>query len=101
MPPAKKQAPKNATASSKDPAQAASSQTAESWEDEVKELTYNQSRTALELALSQLQSDELEVETMADLYGRAQAYAERCDQVLARVEQEIMQLNITDLEQDP
>ncbi|APD49481.1 exodeoxyribonuclease VII small subunit [Synechococcus sp. SynAce01] len=75
--------------------------TVESWKAEVKELTYNQARTALELALSQLQSDELEVETMAELYRRAQAYAERCEQILGRVEQEIMQLNITDLEQEP
>lgn len=71
---------------------------AESWEDELRELTYNQARTALELALSQLQSEELEVEAMADLYRRAQAYAGRCEQVLELVEQEIRQLQITDLE---
>jgi len=72
----------------------------QSWARELSELTYNQARTALEVALGQLQSDELEVEAMADLYRRALAYSQRCEQVLQQVEQEIMQLNIIDLEED-
>jgi exodeoxyribonuclease VII small subunit len=72
----------------------------QSWARELSELTYNQARTALEVALGQLQSDELEVEAMADLYRRALAYSQRCEQVLQQVEQEIMQLDITDLEED-
>jgi exodeoxyribonuclease VII small subunit len=67
---------------------------------ELRELTYNQSRTALEVALSQLQSEDLEVEAMADLYRRALAYAKRCEQVLQQVEQEIIQYQTADLEEE-
>jgi exodeoxyribonuclease VII small subunit len=67
---------------------------------ELRELTYNQSRTALEVALSQLQSEDLEVEAMADLYRRALAYAQRCEQVLQQVEQEIIQYQTADLEEE-
>jgi len=38
---------------------------------------------------AQLQSDELEVETNGWLYLRAQAYAERCEQILGEWRQEI------------
>ena len=69
------------------------------WASELSELTYNQSRTALELALSQLQGEDLEVEAMADLYRRALAYAKRCEQVLQQVEQEIIQFQTADLEE--
>jgi exodeoxyribonuclease VII small subunit len=72
-----------------------------SWEQEIAELTYAQARTALEVALGQLQSEDLEVETMADLYRRALAYAQRCEQVLEQVGQEIIQLDPSDLEQNP
>jgi exodeoxyribonuclease VII small subunit len=72
-----------------------------SWRQEIAELTYAQARTALEVALGQLQSEDLEVETMADLYHRALAYAQRCEEVLEQVAQEIIQLDPSDLEQDP
>ena len=72
---------------------------ADNWENELRELTYNQSRTALEVALSQLQGEDLEVEAMADLYRRALAYAKRCEQVLQQVEQEIIQYQTADLEE--
>lgn len=73
---------------------------ASSWDQEIAELTYAQARTALELAVGQLQSEDLEVETMADLYRRALAYAQRCEEVLQQVDQEIMQLDPADLEHD-
>jgi exodeoxyribonuclease VII small subunit len=38
---------------------------------------------------------------MADLYRRALAYAQRCEQVLEQVGQEIIQLDPSDLEQNP
>lgn len=47
----------------------------------------------MDLAIAQLQSDDLEVEQMVDLYRRALAYGERCEQVLAAVEQEVLQLD--------
>ncbi|MFM9041903.1 MAG: exodeoxyribonuclease VII small subunit [Vulcanococcus sp.] len=54
-------------------------------------LSYQEASTALELALSQLQSSELEVEQMAGLYRRAQAYADRCEVLLELVEQEVVE----------
>lgn len=53
-------------------------------------LSYNEARTALELALAELQSSELDVEAMTGLYQRAQAYANRCQTLLEAVEQEIL-----------
>ncbi|MCT0199739.1 exodeoxyribonuclease VII small subunit [Synechococcus sp. CS-1325] len=72
----------------------------ESWATELAELSYNQARTALELALGQLQSEDLEVEAMADLYRLALGYARRCEQVLEQVEQEIIQLDTSNLEEE-
>ena len=54
------------------------------------ELSYNEARTALELTLAELQSTTLDVEAMAGLYERAQAYANRCEMVLDAVEQHVM-----------
>jgi exodeoxyribonuclease VII small subunit len=54
------------------------------------QLTYNEARAALELILAELQASDLQVEEMAALYRRAQAYAERCEQILEHVEQEIL-----------
>lgn len=59
--------------------------------DEVAQFSYGEARTALELALARLQSSDLEVEEMAGLYRRAQAYAARCEAVLQQVEQDVIQ----------
>lgn len=61
------------------------------WQDEVAQLSFNEARTALELAMAKLQSSELEVEEMATLYRRAEAYANRCSAVLEAVEQEVIE----------
>lgn len=63
----------------------------EDWLADIARLSYQEARTALELALAQLQSSALEVEEMAGLYRRAQAYAERCEAVLQQVEQDVIQ----------
>lgn len=54
-------------------------------------MRYQDARTALELAMAQLQAPELEVEEMAGLYRRAEAYAERCTAVLEQVEQDVIE----------
>ena len=74
----------------------ATSTTAESgpateWLAEVQDLSFNEARTALELAMAKLQSSDLEVEEMASLYRRAEAYAERCRAVLESVEQDVIE----------
>jgi len=69
--------------------------------DGVDDLSFRQARTALDLTLAELQGGDLEVEAMADLYRRAQQYAERCEAVLDQVEQEVMQWDPQDPQQDP
>lgn len=54
------------------------------------ELRYGESRAALDLVLAQLQSADLDVEAMADLYRRGQAYLRRCETVLDQVEQQVL-----------
>ncbi|KEF42087.1 MAG: hypothetical protein ER33_07605 [Cyanobium sp. CACIAM 14] len=65
------------------------------------ELSFREAQTALELCLAQLQDQDLDVETMADLYRRAQTYADRCEIVLRRVEQEVMQWDPSHHESEP
>ncbi len=67
------------------------SEPANQWLAEVQELSFNEARTALELAMAKLQSSDLEVEEMASLYRRAEAYAERCRAVLETVEQDVIE----------
>ena len=64
---------------------------AEQWQSELQTLSFNEARTALELAIGKLQTSDLEVEEMASLYQRAEAYAERCRNVLERVEQDVIE----------
>jgi exodeoxyribonuclease VII small subunit len=70
---------------------APASEPANQWLAEVQELSFNEARTALELAMAKLQSSDLEVEEMASLYRRAEAYAERCRAVLETVEQDVIE----------
>jgi exodeoxyribonuclease VII small subunit len=61
------------------------------WLATVAELSFQEARTALELTLAKLQADDLEVEEMAGLYRRAEAYAARCEAVLEQVEQDVIE----------
>jgi exodeoxyribonuclease VII small subunit len=63
---------------------------------EGSDLSYREAQTALDLALAQLQANDLPVESMAELYQRARGYAERCEQLLNQVEHSI---NLWDPEQ--
>jgi len=69
--------------------------------DGIDDLNFRQARAALDLTLSELQSSELDVEGMADLYRRALRYADRCEAVLEQVEQEVMQWNPQDPAGEP
>ena len=57
--------------------------------EQAAQLSYSEAHTALELALAQLQAPDLAVEEMGALYQRAQAYAARCEELLAHIEQSI------------
>lgn len=61
------------------------------WLGDVAGLSFQEARTALQIAMARLQADDLEVEEMAGLYQRAEAYANRCEAVLQRVEQEVIE----------
>lgn len=65
------------------------------------DLSYAEARTALDLALAQLQATDLEVEAMAGLFQRAQSYARRCETLLDAVEQEVLLWNSTDAASQP
>ena len=54
------------------------------------DLSFSQAQTALELSLAELQASDLDVETMMDMYRRAQRYADRCETLLQQVEQEVL-----------
>lgn len=56
----------------------------------VAQLTYREAQAALERSLVALQSDDLDVERMTELYQQACAYADRCDTLLQAVEAEVM-----------
>lgn len=62
-------------------------------DDIAGELSFREAQTALELTLAELQASDLDVEQMAGLYRRACRYADRCERLLERVEQEVMQWN--------
>lgn len=55
----------------------------------VDDLNFREAQTALELCLAQLQASDLEVEAMATLHRRAQAYVNHCVHLLEKVEQEV------------
>ena len=62
----------------------------ESFESDGADLSYNEAHTALQLALSALQATDLDVEAMTGLYRQARSYLDRCEAILAHVEQEVM-----------
>ena len=70
----------------------------DNWLKETQQLTFAQSRTALDLTLAALQSEDLEVEAMAGLYRQAVAYADRCEQVLRQVQQQVEELDLNSME---
>ena len=61
------------------------------WQADVAQLSFQEARIAMELSLGQLQAADLEVEAMASHYRRALTYLERCEAVLAQVEQEVIE----------
>jgi len=66
-------------------------QPADDDDDIAGQLSFREAQTALELSLAELQAADLDVEEMAGLHRRASRYAERCEQLLQQVEQEVMQ----------
>lgn len=67
----------------------------------ARDLSYTEARTALDLALAQLQATDLDVEAMTGLFQRAQSYARRCEALLAEVEQQVLLWDSTDAASEP
>lgn len=65
------------------------------------DLSYAEARTALDLALARLQATDLDVEEMAGLFLRARGYAQRCEALLAAVEQQVVVWDSTDPGSEP
>lgn len=87
---------------SRQPRSAAGAQPAREAADPIaNDLSYAEARTALDLALAQLQASDLDVEAMAGLFQRAQSYARRCEALLAQVEQEVALWNSTAPDEPP
>ena len=82
---------KRRSGSTTTPAEALAAAGNPDWFADVAGLSFQEARTALQLAMARLQADDLEVEEMAGLYQRAEAYANRCEAVLQRVEQEVIE----------
>lgn len=78
-----------------------STQAKPSQDDSLAQLSFAEAQAALELCLAQLQATDLAVESMADLYQRALAYAERCESVLEAVENQVMQWDPAQPDQAP
>ncbi|QPN61317.1 exodeoxyribonuclease VII small subunit [Synechococcus sp. CBW1002] len=67
----------------------------------AEDLSFLQSRTALELVLAELQTSDLDVEHMAALYRRGLSYIDRCEAILEDVEQEVLQWSQQDEQSEP
>jgi exodeoxyribonuclease VII small subunit len=79
--------PRSTTKSGKRPAPQATTTKARPTPDQ---LSYREAQAALERSLVELQSEDLDVERMTELYQQACAYADRCDTLLQSVEAEVM-----------
>lgn len=64
------------------------------------DLTYQQARTALDLLIAELQASDLQVEEMLSVYRRAQAYADHCEAVLQRVDQDVIEWDLLQAPQE-
>jgi exodeoxyribonuclease VII small subunit len=63
--------------------------------------TFAEAQQALEESLTQLQRDDLPLEDLPALYGRAMAWESRCRHILSDVSQDLQQLDPDTLELMP
>jgi exodeoxyribonuclease VII small subunit len=78
-----------------------SAQPPEEKDNHASDLSFNQAQAALELCLVELQSNQLDVEQMMELYRRALSYADRCESLLDSVEQEVLQWDASEPDAPP
>ena len=63
------------------------------WRKDAESLSYEEALQAADLLLHQLQSDTIALAELQQTHQRAQIYLERCDALLASVEQSILELD--------
>ena len=69
-----------------------------SWRKDAATLSYEESLTALDLLLEELQNDAVPLADLQQHYLRGQIYLDRCEGLLLKAEQNVVQLNPDTLE---
>lgn len=69
-----------------------------SWRKDAATLSYEESLTALDLLLEELQNDAVPLADLQQHYLRGQIYLDRCEGLLLKAEQNVVQLNPDSLE---
>ncbi len=64
-----------------------------SWKKEAEKMTYEESLQELDELLIALQNESVPVEQLQRSYLRGKVFLERCESLLAKIEQEIVDLN--------
>lgn len=63
------------------------------WRKDAESLSYEEALQAADLLLHQLQSDTIALAELQQTHQRAEIYLERCDALLASVEQSVLELD--------
>ena len=63
------------------------------WRKDAESLSYEEALEAADLLLHQLQSDTIALAELQQTHQRAEIYLERCDALLASVEQSVLELD--------
>ena len=69
-----------------------------SWREDAETLSYEESLTALDLLLEDLQNDSVAMADLQRHYLRGQIYLNRCESLLHKAEQNVVQLDPDTLE---
>ncbi len=60
--------------------------------DQVEEMSYEESLNELDLVLSELQKENISVEDLKSLYLKGKAYLKHCEALLEKIEQDVIEL---------
>ena len=63
------------------------------WRKEAEALNYEESLQALDLLLARLQDESLPLSELQSSYQRAEIFLNRCEQLLSKTEQNVLQLD--------
>ena len=69
-----------------------------SWRKDAATLSYEESLTALDLLLEEMQNDAVPLADLQQHYLRGRIYLDRCEGLLLKAEQNVVQLNPDTLE---